>query len=160
MVDITRRFLLFLAFAAFGVLLPQAALSWHNTQAKDMWGGDGPALGGYDPVAYFTIGKATKGSEAFVHEWLGTEWHFASAEHRDLFAAEPTKYAPQHGGYCAVGVTGQGKFAADPEEWRIVDGKLYLFFSQKAASRFDPDSPKVSEANASWQNELLDMMHE
>ena len=61
----------------------------------------GIAIQGYDPVAYFTDGQAVKGSDAFAYEWLGAIWHFASAEHRDLFAADPVRYAPQFGGYCA-----------------------------------------------------------
>lgn len=61
----------------------------------------GVAIMGYDPVAYFTDGRAMKGSEKFSYEWLGTPWHFANAKHRELFISEPIKYAPQYGGYCA-----------------------------------------------------------
>ena len=56
---------------------------------------------GYDTVAYFTEGKAVKGSEEFSYEWLGTPWHFASKKHQEMFMSEPVKYAPQYGGYCA-----------------------------------------------------------
>lgn len=145
------------AFLAISISSGPVA-AWHGTQVKNTWGGDGPAIQGYDAVAYFTLGKSTKGSEEFSYEWLGAEWHFVSAEHRDLFAADPTKYAPQHGGYCAVGASGGGTYTAKPEAWRIVDGKLYLFYSDETASRFDPSSKEVLEANASWQNELLDLM--
>ena len=59
----------------------------------------GVAIDGYDPVAYFTEGQALKGSEAFTHFWNDAEWRFISAAHRDLFAADPEKYAPRHGGF-------------------------------------------------------------
>lgn len=131
----------------------------HNSQVKNTWGGEGPAIQGYDPVAYFTMEKAVKGAEVFTHEWLGTKWYFVNAEHRELFAADPTRYAPQHGGYCAIGASSGGTFSADPEAWRIADGKLYLFFSDDTASRFDPDSTSTEQADASWQNELLDLIN-
>lgn len=62
-------------------------------------GTDGIAIKGYDTVAYFTMGKPVKGSDAFTHEWNGVKWMFSSREHLDLFAADPEKYAPQYGGY-------------------------------------------------------------
>lgn len=91
----------------------------------------GVAIMGYDTVAYFTEGRAIKGSPAFSHEWLGTPWHFANADHRDLFAADPARYAPQYGGYCTGGVALDGHAAEniDPERaWRIIDGKLYFVY--------------------------------
>src|SRR5262249_11101959 len=60
----------------------------------------GVAIMGYDPVAYFTDGHAVKGSEKFSYDWLGTPWHFANEQHREMFKSDPTKYAPQYGGYC------------------------------------------------------------
>jgi YHS domain-containing protein len=63
----------------------------------------GVAIEGYDTVAYFTDGKATRGSEEFAYDWLGVTWLFANAEHRDLFAEQPVQYAPQYGGHCAMG---------------------------------------------------------
>ena len=59
----------------------------------------GVAIKGYDAVAYFTESAAVKGSEEFVHQWNEAEWHFASAENRDLFAADPERYAPKHDGF-------------------------------------------------------------
>ena len=59
----------------------------------------GLAIKGYDPVAYFIQGKPLKGAESFTYHWMGAEWHFASAEHLDLFKSSPEKYAPQYGGY-------------------------------------------------------------
>ena len=69
--------------------------------ADDGWNQEilGVAIDGYDTVAYFTRGEALKGSEVFTHYWNDAEWRFINAEHRDLFAANPKKYAPRHGGF-------------------------------------------------------------
>lgn len=100
----------------------------------------GVAIKGYDPVAYFTEGRAMKGSPDFAYDWLGTPWHFANASHRDMFAADPAGYAPQYGGYCTLGVGVDGHAAEniDPEQsWRIIDGKLYLVFDPVGAEELD-----------------------
>jgi YHS domain-containing protein len=108
----------------------------------------GVAIKGYDPVAYFTEGRAMKGSKEFVYEWLGTPWYFANARHRDLFAADPIKYAPQFGGYCVLGVAFvQDTANIDPEAWRIIDGKLYLS-SNKAELEAIPG--ELTKAKANW----------
>jgi YHS domain-containing protein len=85
------------------------------------------AIEGYDTVAYFTDGKATKGSEEYSYEWLGASWQFANDEHRKLFEADPISYAPQFGGICAEGLAFEEMTVnIEPEAWQIIDGKLYL----------------------------------
>jgi YHS domain-containing protein len=116
----------------------------------------GVAIDGYDPVAYFTDGRAVKGSAEFRHEFLGETWHFASATNRDAFAADPAAYAPQYGGYCA----GEMTFAdvstgittnIDPEAWRIIDGKLYLFYDSGYAEVFEKNAGELIEkADSEW----------
>lgn len=87
---------------------------------------DNVAIHGYDTVAYFTENKPMKGQPKFEHQWNDARWHFASVNNRDLFRANPERYAPQFGGYCAGGLAA-GEFAdGDPSNWTIVDGKLYL----------------------------------
>jgi YHS domain-containing protein len=86
----------------------------------------GVAIRGYDPVAYFTDRKPVAGKDAFVTEWMGAQWKFASQDHLDKFKAEPAKYAPQYGGYCAYGVANGKAVKIEPEQWTVVDGKLYL----------------------------------
>jgi len=109
------------------------------------------AIKGYDPVAYFTEGRAMKGAEAFSHTWLGADWHFANAQHRELFAASPIKYAPQYGGLCADGVAyGDKTVNIDPEAWRIIDGKLYLNFDQGAAIELEQTPGQLEKAEANW----------
>ena len=84
---------LLLVFTVFFSYSPAAAVSPINTDPQSV------AIGGYDPVAYFTQGKAVKGSEEYPHQWRGATWHFKSEEHRAMFASNPEKYAPQYGGY-------------------------------------------------------------
>lgn len=87
---------------------------------------DNVAIHGYDTVAYFIDGKAMRGKSEFERVWQDARWHFASATNRDLFSANPERYAPKYGGYCALGLAA-GEFAdVDPEAWTIIDGKLYL----------------------------------
>ena len=111
----------------------------------------GIAIKGYDPVAYFTKGRAMKGSKEFSHKWLGETWHFANAKHRDLFAADPVKYAPQFGGYCALGVAyGQNTANIDPEAWRIIDGKLYLIYAKGGAAVLEEIPGELTKAKTNW----------
>jgi YHS domain-containing protein len=117
----------------------------------------GIAIMGYDPVAYFTEARAVKGSPDFSHEFLGETWHFASEEHRDTFAADPVSYAPQYGGYCAGEVhdaaVGTGITTnIDPEAWRIIDGKLYLFYRKSGPDWFEQNRDEtVVKADANWR---------
>jgi hypothetical protein len=106
------------------------------------------AIKGYDPVAYFTDGKAVRGSEAISYDWLGATWRFSSDEHRRLFSTSPVSYAPQYGGLCAEGVAAHGEATVniDPESWKIVDGKLYL----TAAAHFQDRTLDVAAAEKNW----------
>ena len=113
-------------------------------------------LKGYDPVAYFTDSKPVEGSADFTYKWNGATWHFASAAHRDLFAKEPAKYAPQYGGYCAWAMTRGDKADIDPTCWKIVNGKLYLNYSKDIQTQWSATIPdNISKANTEWQ-QLLD----
>ena len=111
------------------------------------------AILGYDPVAYFTEGRATKGSPEITKKWLGATWYFVSVEHRDAFASEPVRYAPQYGGFCTGGMAAKEASAnIDPEAWRIVDGKLFLFSGKEGLEEdFDADPAAViAKADAEW----------
>jgi hypothetical protein len=87
---------------------------------------EGVAIRGYDPVAYFTLGRPVVGSPDLEHVWHDARWRFATAEHRAMFAAEPERYAPRFGGFCTGGVAFGNLAPIDPEAWIIVDGRLYL----------------------------------
>lgn len=111
----------------------------------------GGAIRGYDPVAYFTESKPVQGKRAFSHKWKGATWYFASEKNRDLFRADPEKYAPRYGGYCAYAVS-QGYIASIvPEAWKIVDGKLYLNFSLGVQQTWEQDIPGyIESADEKW----------
>lgn len=88
------------------------------------------ANGGYDLVAYFTDNKAVKGSKEFTHEINGVKYQFVSAKHRNLFKGSPEKYRPACDGYCAYGVAFlASKAPVNPETFKVIDNKLYLFFN-------------------------------
>ena len=109
-----------------------------------------PGISGYDPVAYFTDGQPMKGSGYHVAEYQGVTYAFASSEHKDLFEANPGKYVPAYGGYCAYGVAVGKKFVSDPEAWKIVQGTLYLNLDKDIQAKWAKDIPgyiKKSEAN-------------
>ncbi len=110
------------------------------------------AIMGYDPVAYFTMNDAVKGSEDYAFEWLGATWLFANEEHRQTFTASPIKYAPQYGGLCSLGVAyGEVTRDIDPEAWSIIKGKLYLNYSKGAAGKFGKDADNlIARADAKW----------
>lgn len=90
---------------------------------------DGLGVNGYDPVAYFADGAPTKGDGRFEYEYEGVTYRFASAENRQTFIANPQRYQPAYGGFCAYGVRTGRKFEIDPHSWRIVDGRLYLLLN-------------------------------
>lgn len=113
------------------------------------------AVGGYDPVAYFTEGKPVKGSAKISTEYKGAKWYFLSAENRDKFVASPAQYEPQYGGYCAWAVS-QGKTASgDPLYWKIVNNKLYLNYDADVQKKWEASIPEfIQKANANWPKVL------
>lgn len=111
----------------------------------------GVAIKGYDPVAYFTAGRPAKGNSDFSYEWNGAEWRFASAANRDLFKADPVRYAPQYGGYCAWAVSRGYTAGIDPEAWKIVNNRLYLNYSVKVQAQWAEDIPgNIAKAEENW----------
>lgn len=112
---------------------------------------DGPAIKGYDPVAYFTVGKPVSGMPQFTAPYRGATFRFASAENRDAFLAAPERYAPQYGGFCAYGAAGGYKAVIDPAAWSIVDGKLYLNYSRRIQSSWNRDrAGYIAKADRQW----------
>lgn len=109
------------------------------------------AVKGYDVVAYFEAGAPREGKSDFTHDWQGATWRFATAANRDAFAADPERYAPQYGGYCAYAVAKGATADVDPEAWKIVDGKLYLNLSKSIQARWEKDVPGyIARADANW----------
>jgi YHS domain-containing protein len=111
----------------------------------------GTAIEGYDPVAYFEEGKPVEGDSDYTHDWMGATWYFASAANRDLFAADPEKYAPQYGGYCAWAVANGYTAKIDPQAWAVVDDKLYLNYSLDVQKQWQQDVPgNITKADGNW----------
>ena len=111
----------------------------------------GLALQGYDPVAYFTEGEATKGSYKFTASYDDATYWFSSEEHKAAFEANPDAYVPEYGGYCAFGAAMGFKFDGDPNHWKIVDGELYLNLSKDIQERWSEDIPGfIQQADNNW----------
>jgi YHS domain-containing protein len=122
--------------------------------ALGAWAADSPklAIKGYDPVAYFTDGRAVVGKPEFKQVWQGSLYQFASPQHRDQFAADPERYAPQFGGFCALGVAKGMKAEVDPEAWTIVNGKLYLNYDQAFRDQWRADAAtNIAKAEKNWK---------
>lgn len=106
------------------------------------------AIKGYDPVAYFTLGKATPGLPDIEHEWDEHRYRFSRPEHREVFKAAPERYAPQFTNFCAMALALGKIVEADPESWLIVDGKLYIFGGPAGRDRFQQDlAGNIAKAN-------------
>ena len=134
------------AVAGFFAYSAKSEISAYNIDANRV------AIHGYDTVAYFTEGKPLTGKAEFEQVWRDARWQFASAGNRDLFTANPERYAPKFGGYCAAGLA-LGEYAdVDPEAWTIVDGKLYLI-STKENSEVWQKSPEahIGYADYNWE---------
>ncbi|MCZ4315066.1 YHS domain-containing protein [Comamonadaceae bacterium G21597-S1] len=113
------------------------------------------AVGGYDTVAYFTENKPVKGDSRFSTSYKGAQWHFASQANRDRFIADPERYAPQYGGYCAWAVSEGDTASSDPTLWKIVDGKLYLNYDAGVQKKWEQDiAGHIRKADGNWPGVL------
>lgn len=113
------------------------------------------AILGYDPVAYFTQSAPVKGNPLFETTWQGARWQFANDQHRALFAADPDRYAPRYGGFCAGAMSAGWRAPIDPEAWVIVEDRLYLAYSKNfvgdVAADADGGAARIARADANWE---------
>lgn len=111
----------------------------------------GVAINRADTVAYFTQSDLVYGQDEIFAEWKGAKWLFASVENRDLFVANPDKYAPQYGGYCAFALAQNAIASSVPEAWTVHNGKLYLNYSLGVRRQWgtDPDG-FIARADGNW----------
>jgi YHS domain-containing protein len=140
---VTRR-TIFLGLAASALLTGTAVAQ----------GNEPLALKGYDPVAYFTDHKPTAGLEQFELTFDGQRYRFVSARHRDLFKANPDKYAPQFGGLCAMNLSRGVRRESDPHNWVISNGNLYVFAGETGQQNFSKDA-EATAARASANYKTL-----
>lgn len=156
-----NRFLKLFAAASFVLLSTltavHAAEPVNTLERSGLWGykPSGVAIRGYDTVAYFTGGAPAEGSDRFTTQYQGATWKFASQQHLDLFKADPEKYAPQYGGYCAYGVAQDSLVKIEPENWTIVEDKLYLNYDDKLQSKWEKDIPGFVKSADSKISKLL-----
>lgn len=150
---LTRRLALAVAAGAFFAGTAAWGAPPANTIKPGFFGGrSDTAILGYDPVAYFTDGKPVKGQDTLTFTYLGSKWKFASQAHLDLFKANPEKYAPQYGGYCAYGVAQDALVGIEPDKFKIIDGKLYLNYDADVQSKWLKDpAGYIKQADAKFE---------
>ncbi len=113
------------------------------------------AVEGHDPVAYFTEGNPVKGDDQYTYDYNGATWKFSSAENREAFVADPEKFAPQFGGYCAWAVSQGYTARGNPSNWTIVDDKLYLNYNDSVQRKWEKDIPGfIAKAEKNWPDVL------
>jgi YHS domain-containing protein len=120
-------------------------------QAQKTFSENGKAIRGYDPVAYHKENKAVAGADSLQFSWNNANWFFHSQENLQLFKADPGKYAPAYGGYCAYGVSENHLSPTDPEAFTIVNDTLYLNYNLKVRSLWQKDTKtRIQNANTYW----------
>lgn len=118
--------------------------------AKTFFGG--VAIEGFDAMSYRTAGKPLEGADTFETEWRGATWRFASAADRDRFAATPTAFAPAYGGHCANAMSMGKLVKADPEIWRIIGDRLFVYYAERGRKAWQGnEETKMSAADANWR---------
>lgn len=146
-IQVKFRFL-FLIFLLMPVLVSAQQKYYYTTL--------GGALGGYDVVEYYNLSqgaKAVKGKSAYATKYQDLTWYFKSQENLDKFKANPQNYVPKYGGYCAYAIAAKNKLVGpDANAWDIVDGKLYLNYSQKTQATWHKDTKGyIAKGNANWK---------
>ena len=130
--------------ASLLVTFPAVAVTEHSLK-------DGVAVQGYDVVTYFSGSQPAVGAAKYKAEHDGAVYHFTSAANRDTFSANPDKYAPAYGGYCAFGTAMGRKFPGDPLVYKVRDGKLYLNLNKKIQAKWNEDIPGfIRGADNNW----------
>jgi len=142
-----------LALVALACIVPLAAQAQDARKPVNTLGAaaDNVAIRGYDPVAYFREGGPRQGKPEFAVQHDGATWWFASAEDKALFEADPDKYMPAFGGFCAYGTSRGYLVKIEPEAWSIVDGRLYLNYDLGVRDTWQKDTKGyIDQANANW----------
>jgi YHS domain-containing protein len=128
----------------FALISPASAANLVNAD-------DGLALQGYDPVSFFLASGPQSGSQAVTADHHGATYHFVSEANRETFQADPDKYAPAFGGYCAYGVSVGSLFPVEIDTWQIIDGQLVLNKNLKVKRLFDKNRERnFAKANKKW----------
>lgn len=122
-----------------------------TAQKEEIFTTDGKAIRGYDPVAFFKESKAVKGADSLLYSYKDAQWLFSSRANLEAFKANPERYAPQYGGYCAYGTAEGHKAPTDTDTWTIVNDKLYFNYNMKVKQIWVKDQPALIErADRQW----------
>ncbi len=122
-----------------------------RAQKSEVFVVEGKAVRGYDPVAFFNKEEAVKGVDSLTWTWKEAVWYFSSSENKSLFMAQPEKYAPQYGGYCAYGMSEGHKAPTEIDTWTLFEGKLYFNYNKKVKSLWVKDKEgHIKKADANW----------
>jgi len=153
------RLLLIMTFFVFSFVRLYGQSGIHQRQ-REYNVEKGVAIQGYDPVAYVTENKAAKGSDKIKSDYKGVTYYFTSQQHKSLFDESPEKYEPQYGGWCAYAMGSDGtKVKIDPETFKIIDGKLYLFYNfffNNTLTKWNDDEENLhKKADVNW-NKIID----
>lgn len=113
---------------------------------------NGVAGNGHDLVSYFTDNEAAPGLATITATHEGATYRFTTEAHRDAFVADPVKYLPVYGGYCAYGVSNGYKVKTDPEAFTVIDGRLYLNYDKGVQGKWKADIPGyIAKADSNWK---------
>ena len=137
------------------VLLSASFMGGCTSVGQRTYSDEAGAIRGYDPVAYFTDGRPVKGSSAITVTHNDGVYHFASEKNRALFEADPERYAPQYGGYCAYAMSRGFVVASDPQAWTIYNDKLYLNYSLPVRKTWLKKKDEyIAKADKNWRKKL------
>ena len=142
------------------ILSFSSSLHSQNTEAgriKHFNTEKGLAIQGYDPIAYFTLKKGIKGKSTIQYKHLGVTYNFYSEQNKALFISNPSRFEPQYGGWCAFAMGDYGKkVEVDPETFKIVNDKLYLFYNaylNNTLKDWNKDENNLrNKADKNWMN--------
>jgi YHS domain-containing protein len=139
-----KRFLIIAALAFITAVQAQA-------QQSEIFAPGGKAIKGYDPVAFFKESKPVKGSDKFQYKWKDATWLFSTNENLEAFKADPEKYAPQYGGYCAYGTSQGHKAPTQTDTWTVLNDKLYFNYNDKVKELWTKDQANlIKAADEKW----------
>jgi YHS domain-containing protein len=145
-----RKYLSLFFIIALAVTL--AACGKTETAIKLNTDNGGLALRGFDAVAYFAVDNAVRGDAKYEYIWNGAKWLFSSEENMRKFQASPETYAPQFGGYCSFAVSEGYTADADPEAWKVVDGKLYLNYNKQVKQKWEQNEhERIMKGLENWK---------
>lgn len=122
-----------------------------HAQISPVYAPGAKAIGGYDPVSFFTESKPVMGKDSLSCNWNETAWYFSTETNRNLFLNDPEHYAPQYGGYCAYGTSQGHKAPTKVETWSIVNDKLYFNYNSKVKELWEKDKlALIEKADKAW----------